>query len=75
MTKIKENATEVLKEVMKQRNWHQGLIERRLAYETKKNLQSGKLSYEKAAEILKRLGWQKIKEETWQKINAHSMQA
>lgn len=63
---IKKNAAEVLKQVMQQRNWHQGRIERRLAAVTKQNAIAGKLSYEKASAILQILGWQKIKEEAWQ---------
>lgn len=60
------NAVDLLKNVVQERNWHKGLIERRLAAVTKQNLNAGKLSYEKASQILKLIGYQKIKEETWQ---------
>ena len=62
--KINNNAIEILQKVMQNRNWHKGLIERRLAAVTKQNAMAGKLSYEKSCEILELLGWQKIKEET-----------
>ena len=63
---IQNNALEILKEVVKKRNWYQGKMHRFLASETKRNLKKGKLSYEKASELLKLLGWQKIKEEVWE---------
>ena len=63
---IQNNALEVLKEVVKKRNWYQNKIDRFLASETKRNLKKGKLSSERASELLKLIGWQKIKEEVWQ---------
>ena len=62
---IAANAVEILKEIVQHRNWHQGLIERRLAGVTKQNVLAGKLSYEKAKEILTLLGWKKVHEEVW----------
>ena len=63
---IENNALEVLKEVVKKRNWYQNKIDRFLASETKRNLKKGKLSHERASELLKLIGWQKIKEEVWE---------
>ncbi len=63
--KINANAVEVLKQVVMQRHWHQGRIERRLAAVTKQNVLACKLSSEKASAILELLGWQKVKEEIW----------
>ena len=66
MTKtFNKNAIELLKEVTKQRKWHQGKIEIRKAAITKTNLNRGKFSYEKASEILNLLGYSKVKEEEW----------
>ena len=63
---IQNNALEVLKEVSKKRNWYKGKIHRFLASETKRNLMRGKLSHERASELLKLIGWKKIKEEVWE---------
>lgn len=63
---INLSATDLLKKVVQDRNWHQGKIEHRLAAMTKTNLSRGKISYEKACEILILLGWQKVKNETWE---------
>lgn len=63
-----KNAIDLLKDVTKQRKWHQGKIEWRKAAITKTNLNRGKLSYEKASEILILLGYEKIREEEWAKI-------
>jgi predicted Ser/Thr protein kinase len=65
--KINKNAVELLKEVVQQRMWHQNKIELRLAAMTKVNVMAGKLSYEKASAILRLLGYEKLKEETWNK--------
>ena len=61
------SAKELLKKVVLERNWHQGLIERRLAAVTKKNVLADKLSYEKASAILRLLGYEKVQEESWRK--------
>lgn len=71
---IKNNPIEILKTVVQKRNWHQGKIERRLAFETKKNTLADKLSYEKASKILELLGWEKIEEETWQRLQEKRLQ-
>jgi hypothetical protein len=63
---IENNALEVLKEVSKKRNWYQGKISRSLAAETKRNLLKGKLSHEKASQLLTLAGWKKVKEEVWE---------
>jgi hypothetical protein len=52
---------------MSTRNWHQGKVERRTAFEIKKRAKSGTLSYEKAAEVLTILGWTKVQDERWLK--------
>ena len=76
MSKIKQaNAIDILAQVMEQRNWHQGLIKRNIASELKRNLAKGKVSYEKACEVLTLIGCTKVKEEVWEIKNAHSMQA
>jgi len=54
---------------MTHRNWHQGKIERRKAAMYKIGANNNTLSYEKASELLKLLGWQKIKEEVWENEN------
>jgi hypothetical protein len=59
------NAIDLLKEIVQQRNWHNGKIERKAAYNLKRNLKTGSVSYEKASEILKLLGYEKVKEEVW----------
>ena len=69
MKKYSKNATDLLKELMTQRNWHQGKIERRKAAMYKIGANNNTLSYEKASELLELLGWQKIKEEVWQNEN------
>lgn len=67
MKTFNKNAIELLQEVTKKRKWHNGLIEQRKAAITKTNLHRGKLSYEKACEILTLLGYAKTHEEVWQK--------
>ena len=69
MKKYSKNATDLLKELMTHRNWHQGKIERRKAAMYKIGANNNTLSYEKASELLKLLGWQKIKEEVWENEN------
>lgn len=69
MKTFNKNAIELLQEVTKKRKWHNGLIEQRKAAITKTNLHRGKLSYEKACEILNLLGYSKTKEEEWGKKN------
>jgi hypothetical protein len=59
------SAFELLSEVMQTRNWHRGKIERRLAAEHKRNLKKKKLSHEKAIQLLKLAGWEKIEDETF----------
>ncbi len=60
------NAIALLIAITQKRNWHQGKLDRKVASFTKKNVALGKVSYEKAVEILQLLGYQKIQEETWQ---------
>lgn len=64
---IKENAIEVLKRTMQERNWYDDKLERRKAAMYKTLIERNKLSYEKACELLFLLGYEKIKEESWQK--------
>jgi len=61
------NAITTLNSLMSTRNWHQGKVERRTAFEIKKRAKSGTLSYEKAAEVLTILGWTKVQDERWLK--------
>jgi len=63
---IQNNSVEVLREVMKTRKWYGEQIERRKANGYKNLVRQGKLSHEKAAEILILLGWKKVKEEVWE---------
>lgn len=69
------NAKELLKKVVLEDKWHQKLIERRLAAVTKKNVLADKLSYEKASAILRLLGYEKVQEESWRKIDVTNNQA
>lgn len=66
---IHENAVEVLRLIMRERNWHQQKYPSRKASGYKDLLKKGKLSYEKCSEILYLLGYKKIHEETWEKEN------
>lgn len=66
-----KNAVDLIIEIMKKRNWHEGKIERRKASNYKKRAGEGELSYDKSCEILDILGWEKIKEETWEKSNKY----
>lgn len=68
--KINKNAIELLKEVMEQRNWHQienDKVAQRKAAQDKNLMAKGSLSYEKACFWLQKLGYKKVKEETWSK--------
>lgn len=63
-----KNATDLLRELMQQRNWH-GLTDKpsqKKAAMDKTLAMQGRLSYEKSCQWLVRLGYKKIKEETWQ---------
>ncbi len=62
---VNTNAIDLLIQLTQKRNWHQGKLDRKVASFTKKNVALGKVSYEKAVEILQLLGYQKIQEETW----------
>ena len=70
MSKIQASAIEVLRQVMQARNWHQNKYPQNKASGYKDLLNKGKLSHEKCSEILNTIGWQKIKEETWESPNA-----
>ena len=60
------NAIEILSKIVQQRNWHKGLLERQVATNIKARIAEGKVSYEKACEVLNLLGYQKIQEEVWE---------
>ena len=66
--KQNNNALQILGQLMKQTNWHQNFKTPKAAAQDKTNLKKGKLSYENACKWLQKLGWQKIKEEVWQKL-------
>lgn len=66
-TTVQANALDVLKEVMKTRNWYEGNISRTSAAEYKRNLPKGKVSYEKACELLNMIGYEKVEDEIWRR--------
>lgn len=66
MAEIEANAVELLHRLSQERMWHRGLIESRLAGEYKKKLAAGGMSYSKACELLRLLGYEKKREEIWQ---------
>lgn len=68
------NALELLKQVTQHRNWHQGKIDAKVAAVLKTNLSRGKVSYEKACEVLVLIGYEKVEEEKWKITKAHSME-
>jgi hypothetical protein len=65
--KINKNALDILADVMQHRNWYGSAYDRRTAATYKSLLNQGRLSYEKASEILNKIGWLKVEEETWQR--------
>lgn len=60
----------LLLKIASKRKWYGDKIEARKAAVYKTMANRGELSHEKASEILELLGYEKIQEETWQKINA-----
>jgi len=64
---MKRTAFDTLKTIVNERNWHNGIIERRHASVLKRSILDDKISYEKAVEILGKLGYKKIQEEIWAK--------
>lgn len=67
MTKINKNAIELLKSLTTRQDWDNGAFSPALKHRYRTRVNSGKLSYEKACEILEVLGYEKVKEETWKK--------
>lgn len=62
---IQANAVEVVKSLVKKRNWYGGKFERRLASYYKKAVLEDRLSYEMAVIILKELGYILKDSEVW----------
>jgi hypothetical protein len=67
MSKVNANALKVLSDVMQERKWYGDHIERRKANGYKSLLRQGRLSYEKACELLELIGYKKVQEEVWKK--------
>ena len=65
--KIEASAIDVLKQISAKPMWYGDAFNKDLAARYKARAMSGKLTADKAAEILGKLGWQKVKSETWAK--------
>jgi hypothetical protein len=65
MKTIKANAIQVLGKAMEQRKWYGDHLERRRANTYKLLLKKGKLSYEKAVQILTLIGYTRVEDEVW----------
>lgn len=63
--KINANAVQVLAEIAKKRNWHEGKLTWTKAAHIKRRAATGELSYESAKAVLLMLGWEIAEPETW----------
>lgn len=64
----KQNALKLLETIMENKQWYKDKFTKSEASSRKQALIKGKMSYERACEILRALGWEKESEETWEKI-------
>ena len=64
----KQNALKLLETIMENKQWYKDKFSKSEASSRKQNLKKGNMSYQRACEILRALGWEKESEETWEKI-------
>jgi len=67
MDTIQANAIDLLKQLMQQRNWHNGIMPAKTAAAYKSLLKKNKLSYSRACRMLYQSGWQRTQHELWMK--------